>query len=76
MPTASPLQAINIGLRQLNILRVKMPPESLLKSALKASEVSNPELKVSPPEDKSAPAQKALPSPVIITAFIESFESI
>ena len=68
MPTAGPLHATTIGFKNLYILRVRMPPESLLKSLSCTAKSSNDGLKVSWPDDKSAPAQKALPLPVMITA--------
>ena len=49
-----------------------MPPESLLKPRLDLSILLNSLLNVSLPDDKSAPAQKALPDPVIIKALILS----
>ena len=49
-----------------------MPPESLLKFVSFSEELSNSELKVSLPDERSAPAQNAFPVPVIITAPIES----
>ena len=53
-----------------------MPPESLLNSASYSAEVSNSELKVSAPADKSAPAQKALPLPVMIIALTSSSSEV
>ena len=74
-PTAGPLHAAMIGFRLLYILRVKIPPESLLKFSSYVSVLSNSFLKVFSPEDRSAPAQNALPDPVIMIAFIESLWS-
>ena len=75
-PTAAPLQAITIGFKHLYILKVRMPPESLLKSSVYFFELSNSVLKVFSPAERSAPAQNALPAPAITTALIESFLSM
>ena len=75
-PTDTPLQAIRIGLRHLYILNARIPPESLLKSSLYSDELSNSELNVSLPADKSAPAQKAFPEAVKITALMLSLLSM
>ena len=64
-PTAGPLQATMMGFKKLYILKVKTPPKSL--DSLETLFLSAP-LNASTPDDRSAPAQKALPLPVIITA--------
>ena len=69
MPTAGPLQANIIGFKNLYIRKVRMPPESRLKSSSLTAKLSKDGLNVSLPLLKSAPAQNALPAPEIITAF-------
>ena len=64
-PTASPLHAAITGFKELYILRARIPPASLLKSDSNLPLVSKLLSKVFSPEDKSAPAQKALPEPDI-----------
>ena len=61
--------AIN-GFLKSNNLKVSIPPVSLFTSAsdLPLSDISN----VSSPDDRSAPAQKAFPEPVKITARMSS----
>ena len=53
-----------------------MPPASLLKSSSLTPKVSNEGLNVSFPLLRSAPAQKPLPAPEIITAFNLSSSSM
>ena len=75
IPTAGPLIAPMIGLLHLNIRSVTVPPPS--RRNLDCESVLNePSLNVSPPPDKSAPAQKPRPEPVITTARTLSSASI
>ena len=73
-PTAAPFIAAINGFLKSNNLKVSIPPVSLLTSvlALPLSDIS----KVSSPEDRSAPAQKAFPEPVKITARMSSSFSV
>src|SRR5210317_2387060 len=76
IPTAAPLQAKTIGFKNLYILKVRIPPESLLKSLSVTAKLSKDGLNVSSPLLRSAPAQNALPAPEMITAFKLSSASI
>ena len=67
-PTAAPLMAAMLGLRQLKMASMKPPPWRGVAASLPASPNS---LSVSPklpaPSEMSAPAQKARPAPVTTT---------
>ena len=69
-PTAAPLIAAIKGFLKSKSLKVSIPPVSLLTSSFDSSFLDMS--KVSSPDDKSAPAQKALPEPVKITALMSS----
>ena len=81
MPTAGPLIAPMIGFRQRNMRSVTSPPPSrcapslpVIPSRSASSRVSS-ESNVSPPLERSAPAQKPRPRPVTTTTRTSSSAS-
>ena len=73
-PTAAPLIAPMTGLVDSKIRSASMPPPSRGTPAARSASLL-PTVNVSPPADRSAPAQNARPSPVTITARTESSAS-
>ena len=70
IPTAGPLHAEMTGFKHSKILRVSNPPPSGFKPVPSFSA-----LKAPLPLERSAPAQKPLPAPVIMMAFTSSSAS-
>ena len=75
-PTAGPLMAAITGFRLLKIRRLTSPPPSRGTPSGPALSPPPPAENVSPPPDRSAPAQKPRPRPVTITARTSSSASV
>src|SRR5579859_3389416 len=78
-PTAGPLMAAITGFKQAATRRLTLPPPSRgtpsMVSAAAPDGWRRSALNVSPPPERSAPAQNALPRPVTTTARTSSSES-